>query len=151
MQEPAKNNDEKVGRSLKIYLLIIGVISLAPILVVFFAGLILAITGEAASTSQRIGSIRDVIIIIVFFELLLIVVALVGLTVQVMRLVSTLQGELQPMIANTREATETVRGTARFVSRNLAMPIMSFWAVIAGVTAFMKEIGGIRRSISKKK
>lgn len=142
-------DEESDGMSFKRYAIIAAIVGFVPILLVFVIGFGLAIFADPVPTAERISSIRDVVIIVIFFEMFLIVIALVALVLQIGRLVSTVQGELKPMIQNTREATETVKGTARFVSKNVAQPIISLGAVLAGVLAFARELGGIRRAIRR--
>lgn len=141
--------EESDGTPFKRYAIIAALVFFLPILLIFLIGFGLAIFADPAPTAQRISSIRDVVIIVIFFEMFLIVVAMVALVLQIARLVSTVQGELKPMIRNTREATETVKGTARFVSKNVAQPIISIGAVLAGILAFLREVGGIRRAIRR--
>ena len=146
-EEDADNEDT----SLKKYLIIVGLVSGLPIIIAFVIGLILAITGEPENVVKHVSAFRDVTIIVVFFELFLIIVVTVGLVIQITRLIGTVQGELQPMIVNTRETTETVKGTTKFVSRNLVEPIISFWIILAGIMTVLREVGGIRRAIRKQK
>jgi len=125
-----------------------GVLGL--ILLIFVIGFGIAIIGEPVPTAQRIGAIRDILLIIAVFLLVCIVIAATALVLQFARLADTLRGEIRPMLDNTREATETVRGTARFVSKNVTEPIISGAAVFAGVMVFLRELGGIRRAIRKR-
>lgn len=123
---------------------------LTIILAIFIVGFIIAIFGDPVPTSQRVGAIRDILFIIAIFLMVCIVIAATALVLQFARLADTLRGEVRPMLDNTREATETVRGTARFVGKNVTEPIITGAAVLAGVAVFFRELGGIRRAIRKK-
>ena len=142
-------NQEESGWTLKRYLIIAAAVAFTPIILVFVIGLAIAIVTDPVPTAQRMSSIRDVAIIIVVFEVFMIIVAVVALTLQIARLVSTIQGEVEPMINNAREATETVKGTAQFVSKNAVKPIISAGAVFAGVVTFIREISAIQRAIRR--
>ena len=148
MAEMTATQDE-AGWPLKRYLIIAAVAALVPILLVFIIGIAIAIFTDPVPTAQRLSSIRDVTIIVVVFEVFMIFVALVALALQIARLVGTVQGEVQPMIENTREATETVKGTAQFISKNAVKPIISTGAVLAGAVAFVREISAIRHAIQR--
>jgi predicted PurR-regulated permease PerM len=148
MAEMTANQDES-GWTLKRYLVIAAAVAFTPILLVFVVGLIIAVVTDPVPTAQRMSSIRDMAIIIVVFEVFMIIVAVVALALQIARLASTVQGEVQPMIDNAREATETVKGTAQFVSKNAVKPIISAGAVLAGVVTFVREISAIRRAIRR--
>jgi hypothetical protein len=76
-------------------------------------------------------TIRDVVIIIVAFEFMVIGLALVILIVQLARLVNLLQNEVRPIIDSASEAAYTLRGTARFLSDNLVAPVVKVNAAMA--------------------
>ena len=46
------------------------------------------------------------------------------LVIQLARLVNLLQNEVQPILDSTNEAANTLRGTAEFISENLAEPVV---------------------------
>jgi len=120
------------------------------IFLIFIIGFLLAIFGDPLPTADRLSSIRDILFIIAIFLLVCIVIAATALVLQLARLAETLRGEIRPMLDNTREATETVRGTARFVGKNVTEPIITGSAMLAGVLVFLRELGGIRRAIRKR-
>ena len=68
--------------------------------------------------------VRDIFIIFMAFESLIIGVALVILIVQLALLTNLLQNEIKPIIDSTNETVNTVRGTATFLSDNLAEPVI---------------------------
>ena len=70
------------------------------------------------------ATIRDIAIIIIALESILIG-ALLGLLVwQVWRLVKLIQTEIKPLLRDAQETTATVRGTATFVSDNVLDPVV---------------------------
>lgn len=79
------------------------------------------------------GTIRDVVIIVVAFEFMIIGLALVLLIVQLARLVNLLQNELRPIIDSASDAANTLRGTARFLSENLVSPVIKVNSAMAAL------------------
>lgn len=125
-----------------------AVIGLVIIVVLpFIIGLIFALLSASEPTALRFGMIRDVFIIILSLQSILIIVSLAILIMQVSRLIALLQSEIKPIIENTKETVETARGTARFVSKNAAGPLIGMRAFGAGFTVFVREAAGIRRAI----
>jgi hypothetical protein len=80
-------------------------------------------------------------------EGVLIVLGLAVLVVQITRLVVMLQHGTRPVIENARETIEIAQGTARFVSKNVARPVIGLHAFLSAVATFFRELGGIRRAI----
>ena len=71
---------------------------------------------------QRTEQIRDVFIIFLALQSLVIGIAMVVLIVQLSSLINLLQNELRPIINSTSETVNTLKGTAKFMSDNLAEP-----------------------------
>ena len=76
-------------------------------------------------------TLRDIFIILLTFEFMLLGFALVILLIQLARLINLLQNEIQPILESTSEAAHTLRGTASFLSRNLVGPVMKVNSTIA--------------------
>ena len=117
--EPEKNN------TVAIVLGVIGLIALIAAMI--FGGIYLVKNEETAST------IRDIFIILVALEFMLIGWVLVVLIIQLAKLVNMLQNEVQPMIDSTNEAVNTIRGTSVFISENLTEPIIKLNSYVAGL------------------
>ena len=88
--------------------------------------------------------IRDVFIIIVALESLVIGVALVVLIVQLASLINLLQNEVRPILHATRETVNTLRGTTEFLGENVVEPIIKLNGYLAGLTR-MLELMGLKR------
>jgi hypothetical protein len=80
-------------------------------------------------------------------EGVLIVLGLAVLVIQITRLVVMLQHSTRPVIENAQETIKIAQGTARFVSKNVARPVIGFHAFVSAVATFFRELGGIRRAI----
>ncbi|TVR19094.1 MAG: hypothetical protein EA396_13945 [Anaerolineaceae bacterium] len=122
----------------------------ASIFVVLIIGFLLSLTSPAEATVTRIGIIRDIFIILIALEFLLIILALTVLILQIARLIAMLRDEIKPIIGDTRDTVDTAKGTAKFVGQNVTRPVIGLSAFMAGVLAFTRELGGIRRAIRKE-
>lgn len=85
--------------------------------------------------------IRDIFIIFMAFESLLIGVALVILILQIASLMNLLQNEIKPILDATNETVHTLRGTTTFISENLAEPVIKLNAKLAGLQRVLELIG----------
>lgn len=119
------------------------------ILLVIGVGVVLAIIGPSGATADRLSMIRDVFIIVVALEFILIILALVVLIMQVTRLIVMLQNEIKPIVRDTKQTVDNARGAASFVGKNVAQPIINTSGFLAGAWVFVKEVGGIRRAIRR--
>ena len=78
------------------------------------------------------ATIRDIAIIIIAVETI-VIGALLGILIwQVWRLVKLLQTEIKPIIQNTQETVNTVKGTATFMSDNVVNPVVKTSSKIVG-------------------
>ncbi len=77
--------------------------------------------------------IRDVFIIFMALESLLIGVVLVILVIQLATLINLLQHEIKPIINSTNETVNTLRGTITFLSNNVSEPIIKMNEYLAGL------------------
>ncbi len=123
-----------------------AVIGISISLIVILGGLIafavFLLTGDNLTTAR----IRDVFIIFMALESLVIGLALVILVIQLARLINLLQNEIKPILDSTNETVSTLRGTTQFLSDNLAEPVIKLNEYFAGLQSFIK----ILRPKSKK-
>jgi len=121
----ALTEDEKQARRRLIY------ISLGALVIV--AALIAAAVFLLQQPTDTTGKVRDVFIIFMALESLVIGAALVILIIQLSILINLLQNEIKPILNSTNETVNTLRGTAVFLSDNLAEPIMKLNEYMAGM------------------
>ena len=112
----------------------IGLIIVAVIIV---ALIITAAVLLIQSSNETTGRIRDVFIIFMALESLVIGAALVVLIVQLATLINLLQNEIKPIVESTNETVNTLRGTVTFLSNNLSEPVIRLNAYMAGFKQFM--------------
>jgi hypothetical protein len=79
------------------------------------------------------AAIRDIAIIIIAIQSIVIGVLLGVLVWQVWRLVKMLQSEIQPIVKDAQETVSTVRGTATFVSDSVVNPVVKTTSTLVGM------------------
>ena len=70
------------------------------------------------------ATMRDIAIIIVAIQSMIISVLIAVLVWQIWRLVKIIQTEVRPIIDDTQATLNTVRGTSTFVSENIVEPVI---------------------------
>lgn len=122
-QKNSTDNEELKGK--------VGLIIGLVLAIVIFGGIVwfLLITPYA----ERI---RDITIIFLAVEGLLIGLASVVLVIQLAKLVNLIQNEVKPLLESANETIRTVRGTATFLSDSLVEPVMK----MSGLLAIFKKV-----------
>jgi hypothetical protein len=115
---------------------IIGVLVLLVLL-----GLAIFYLLQPASPTDKI---RDIFIIVVALESLIIGVALVVLIIQLASLINLLQNEVRPILKATTDPVNTLRGTAEFLGENVVEPVIKLNGHLAGLYR-MLEIMGVKK------
>ncbi|SRR6266498_4636841 len=119
--------------------IVIAVIAGVIILLVLI-GLVILLLQPTTPTDK----IRDIFIIVVALESLIIGVALIVLIVQLASLINLLQNEVKPILTATSETVNTLRGTAEFLGENVVEPVIKLNGYLAGMYR-MLELMGIRK------
>ncbi len=147
VSEVAEASSEQSGWSLgRITAVVAGVLGILIVLT-FVIGIVLALFTDAEVTAARIQVIRDIFIIVLAFQGILIVAALAVLILQVARLINLLQNEVMPILKNTQDTVQTARGTVEFVGSNLAEPVIRMNGFVTALLVIFRELFGIRRAI----
>jgi hypothetical protein len=118
--------------------------------VLFLAILIVAIYFLVQPTTDT-ARIRDIFIIFMALESLLIGLTLVILIIQIARLINLLQNEVKPILESTNETVSNLRGTTTFLGDNLVEPVIKMNEYIAGLTQLFQVIGLARGKPKNKK
>ena len=109
-------------------------------LVVFLALVALAVY-FLMQDAGRTETIRDIFIIFLALEALVIGAAMVVLIIQLASLTNLLQNEIKPILDATNETIATLRGTTQFLSENLVEPVMKLNSYLAGLQRMLEMIG----------
>lgn len=123
--------------------LIIGVIFAILVLALLIYGAVVLVQNPAQA-----AAVRDVFIILMALMMVFIGVALAVVAVQIALLTNLLRNELKPILEATQETVRTVRGTAVFLSENVAEPVIKLNAYVAGLSRIVdtfNQLGGIFR------
>ena len=82
--------------------------------------------------------IRDLAIVLLAVESLVIGVVLIILILEVRNLARLLRDEIKPILDSADETVRTVRGTTTFVSDNLITPVVRVSSFATGVTQALR-------------
>jgi hypothetical protein len=114
-----------------------GVIIGAVVLLVLLGLAIFFLLQPATPTDK----IRDIFIIVVALESLVIGVALVVLIVQLASLINLLQNEVRPILKATNDTVNNLRGTAEFLGENVVEPVIKLNGYLAGLYRMLEMMG----------
>ena len=131
------------GRGVAFALKLVAIAGILLILILLIIGLALALTA-AETWAPFVQIMRDIFIVILVLESLLIATALAILMLQAVSFIIMLKSEIKPILDNARETTRMTKATAEFVSKNSADPIIQIKSFLAGLLTFLREIIRIR-------
>lgn len=120
--------------------LMIGVVA-GVLVVLVLLGVAIYFLLQPGTPTDRI---RDVFIIVVALESLVIGVALIVLIVQLASLINLLQNEVRPILKATSDTVNNLRGTAEFLGENVVEPVVKLNGYLAGLYR-MLELMGIKK------
>jgi hypothetical protein len=134
-QPESKRGEDHQSRTLLIAGIATGVVLIAGLGLAVYALL------QPATPTDRI---RDIFVIIVSLETLVIGVALVVLLVQLASLINLLQNEVRPILKATSETVNTLRGTADFLGESVVEPVIKLNGYLASIRRVL-QLMGIKR------
>ena len=125
-EEHQKNELQSTGK--KVALIIGGLLILSLVVV----GLVLLL-----QPGTDTGRVRDIFIIFMALEFLLIGGVMIILIIQLARLTLLLQNEIKPILESTNETANTLRGTTAFLSEHLVEPVLKSNQYLAGLNKIL--------------
>ena len=125
-ETPDVKAEKSASHQIRVWLIVLIAVLLLGILA---AAVFFLFSAPAAVTTQ----IRDVFIIFMALEFMVLGVALVILIVQLAKLVNLLQNEVKPILEATSETVNTLKGTTDFLSENLVEPVIKLNGYLAGI------------------
>ena len=144
METPLSNSEnmlpsspEQLEQDRQMKRLMTGVIIGAIVLLVLLGVAIFFLLQPATPTDK----IRDIFIIVVALESLVIGVALVVLIVQLASLINLLQNEVRPILKATNDTVNNLRGTAEFLGENMVEPVIKLNSYMAGLNRVLELMG----------
>jgi hypothetical protein len=114
-------------------------LALGGILLVFVVFTLVSVYFLLQPTTNT-EKIRDVFIIFLALESMILMLIMVILIFQLSVLINLLQNEIKPILDSTNETVSTLRGTANFLSENLSEPVIKMNEYLAGFTQFFSLI-----------
>jgi len=88
------------------------------------------------------SNVRDVAIIVLAIESIIVGGLLCFLIFQLQRLMKMLREEIKPILDSTNETVSTVRGTTTFVSQHIVSPFVEAASFFSGVGRVAQVISG---------
>lgn len=95
-----------------------------------------------------LADLRDISIILLALESIVIGVILLLLLWQVRLLVLLLRDEIGPILRDTQETTQTVQSTTKFVGKRVAKPFVGTISFMAGIRGALQAMTGSPASTS---
>lgn len=135
--QDGKNQSKRGVRSKVVWVVIAGLIILGALI----TGVVFLSRTDTLTTSH----IRDIFIIVLALESLIIGAALVILVVQLALLLNLLQNEIKPILETTRRTVNTLKGTTAFLSEHAVKPVVNLGSMSAGVKKLFEIIGIIKK------
>ena len=132
LEEAAQRETERRQRTI--------VITAVIFVILLIGGIVAAIIGLLQPNTPT-EKIRDIFIIFMALESLLIGVALIILIVQFASLINLLQNEVRPILDATNETVNHLRGTAEFLGENVVEPVIKLNGYLAGMQRILELIG----------
>ena len=132
LEEAAKREAERQQRTIAI--------TASIVLVLLIAGIVAAVIGLLQPNTPT-DKIRDIFIIFMAIESLLIGVALIVLIVQFASLINLLQNEVRPILDATNDTVNHLRGTAEFLGENVVEPVIKLNGYLAGMQRMLELLG----------
>ncbi len=118
-------------------------------LIIFVIALIGSIIYLVNADPGDVAQIRDIFIIFMAIQSLLIGLVLVILMIQLARLINLLQNEVKPILDSTNETINNLRGTTVFLSESVVEPVIKMNEYLAGLTQLLAVLGLMKRSSKK--
>ncbi|MEJ2447980.1 MAG: hypothetical protein P8Y37_08585 [Anaerolineales bacterium] len=122
--DSVSGNDESPSSGSKIGLIIGAVLVLGLVI----TGLVFLL-----QPGTDTGRVRDIFIIFMALEFLMIGIVMIVLIVQIARLTLLLQNEIKPILDSTNQTANTLKGTAAFLSEHLVEPVLKLNQYLAGL------------------
>jgi len=121
----------------------------ALLVLLFFFVFVLAL-GNAEGAASFMGYFRDLLLIVLSLQGILIFVSLSVFLVQIARFFNMLNHEVRPLTEEAKSALATVKQTTQFVAKHGAEPFIQTQSFLAGLIAFLRELLQWRKLFRKK-
>ena len=96
---------------------------------------------------MALEAVRDLAIVVLAIESIVIGVLLLVTLGQIRKLVSLLRDEISPMLKAANDAARTMRGTANDMSESVVKPLVQVSSYTSGTMQALRTLVGIRRKL----
>lgn len=120
------------------------------VIALFALGLLLSlvaalITGDSDNVANLVAIVRDLFIILLVMQGMVIGLAIVIVLLQIASTINVVQEEVRPVIRSLQEIAATLKGTSDFLSENVTTPVIESRALFSGLTTLVREIVSLRK------
>jgi flagellar biogenesis protein FliO len=113
--------------------------------ILIFLGLVVLAIFYLTQNPTVTTNVRDIFIILLAFESFVIGLALIILVIQIAALINFIQNEIRPIIMDTQETINHLKGTTEFISKRFTRPIIKLNSYFAGFKKILDLIRPKRR------
>jgi len=117
----------------------------AAVVLIVIVALIVAAIFYLLQPTAPTETIRDIFIIFLALESLVIGAALIVLIVQISSLINLFQNEVRPILDATNETVNHLRGTTDFLSENMVEPVIKLNSYLAGMKRMLELFGAKKK------
>ena len=137
---PASDDSrENSGLSITRLIKLTAALGILIILALLAAALVAALTA-AETWAPLIQILRDIFLLILILESVLVITALAILMLQAAGFLIMLKTEVKPILHNARETTRLSKATAQFINSNAVDPLIQIKSFLSGLLAFLREL-----------
>jgi len=139
MANPSTPQADEDKGSFRSTLIIIVIAIVAMTIGLIVVGVLLVRSSTEPATASGVQMARDLFIILLALELVVIGAAFTVLLLQIARFVNLLSNEIDPILKTTSDTVHTVHGTVIFINKNLTDPLIKTSSVVAGIRRVTKD------------
>ncbi len=121
--------------------IIIGSVAIGVVVILLAVVWFILVLLSPTTPAAEVGRIRDVFVIVVGLETLVIGVALVILLVQLASLINLMQNEIRPILQATTDTVNSLRGTAEFLGESVVQPVIKLNGYLASIQRVLELLG----------
>ena len=114
-------------------------VSLGVIMLLLVAGLVL-FGMFLLRNPDLTRTLRDLVIIVLALEMLVMGIAIIVVTVQLARLLHLIRHEIKPILEQASDTIVALRSFVRLVNDNVAAPVVKLGGTLAGAVRFLRII-----------
>ncbi|MCA9885463.1 MAG: hypothetical protein KC546_12530 [Anaerolineae bacterium] len=144
--DTAQTEEESSSRwTLNRIVMLAAGVPIGLVILLFLIALGIVFFGDPEWWAIRMQYFRDLGLIVLTLNGILIVTGLAILVLQIARFVNLLSSEVKPMTDDARSTLAEVRATTAFVGKHTVQPFVRIQAFFVGALAFLRELLKLRR------